>query len=339
MSTTKMPVPVIESSIKTVRPPYDPFLQPALEASSAQLPEMLDLQTLRSISNNFGPDGVLKSYPDMDHNEQTIPGLQDGDDEVILSIFRPKAPSNSRFPTLYYVHGGGQVSGNRFTATDKIMDYFGEVKIVCVSVEYRLAPEHPAPAGVYDSYAGLVWAVDHAAELGIDAAKIFVVGGSGGAPIALGTSMLCRNNQKPYPLAQMILTPMLDDRDNTVSAEQFARDGPWCGTTNRMAWDHVLGSKRGRPDVSGLEAPAREMDLAGLPPTFVDAGECEVFRDEAVAFASQLWKCGVSAELHVWPGAYHGFDILTADAPISRESRAAKANWIKRILGINLSRS
>lgn len=179
---------------------------------------------------------------------------------------------------------------------------------------------------------------EHATDFGVNPARIIVSGGSGGGPIAVGTTMLCRNQKKPYPLAQMILTPMLDDHDNTVSSKQYTRDGPWCGTTNRMAWDHILGDERGGPNVSELIAPARATDLTGLAPTFIDAGECEVFRDDAVAFALQLWKFGVSTELHIWPGAFHRFDMLGATSPVAIASRAAKMGWIRRILGENVSK-
>lgn len=100
-----------------------------------------------------------------------------------------------------------------------------------------------------------------------------------------------------------------------------------------MAWDLVLGPKRGGGDVSELVAPSRATDLRALPPTFIDAGACEVFRDKAIALASVMWKCGVSAELHVRPGAYHGFDMLSSqDAPVAQASVQTKKSWLGRIL-------
>ncbi|KAH7142654.1 Alpha/Beta hydrolase protein [Dactylonectria estremocensis] len=320
------------SSTTPLRPPYDPLLLPGIEAFKTTLPEILDLTGLRSISDTFGLDGVLKSKPQFNHEDISVPGLEPGDDNIILGVFSPKNSTKTDRAALYVVHGGGQVSGHRFVALETIMGYLDDLEAVVISVEYRLAPEHRAPAALYDAYAGLVWTAENASRLGIDASKIIVSGGSGGAPIAMGSAMLCRNNQKKYPCALMLLTPMLDDRDCTASSKQFARDGPWCGTTNRMAWDLVLGTERGGDAVSELVAPARATDLEGLPPTFIDAGACEVFRDEAVAVASVLWKCGVSAELHVWPGAYHGFDMLSQEAPVSVVSTYMKTSWLKRII-------
>lgn len=325
----------VASLITMPRPPYDPLLLAGVESFKETLPEILDLKSMRRLADDFSADTILKARPDLSHTEHAIPGPEGNDNSVLISIFESKTSTQASRPALYFIHGGGQVGGNRFAALNVLIDYFEKIDAVFVAVEYRIAPEHRAPAALHDAYAGLLWTVEHAVNLGIDPAKILITGGSGGAPIAVGTTMMCRNEQKPYPLAQMILTPMLDDRDNTVSSKQFARDGPWCGTTNRMAWDHVLGDERGGPNVSELVAPARATNLIGLAPTFIDAGECEVFRDEAVAFASQLWKSGVSTELHVWPGAYHGFDMLGATAPVALAARAAKVAWIRRILDVN----
>ncbi|KAH7136210.1 Alpha/Beta hydrolase protein [Dactylonectria macrodidyma] len=333
MSVTKPQTPLTKASSATLRPPYDPLLMPAVEASKSTLPEILDVHSLRKIAGDFSLETTLKNCPNFVHSEHMIPGFRAGDAPVLVSIFKPKNLPSADLPAVYCIHGGGQVAGTRFSALDVIINYFEGIEVVIVAVEYRLAPEHRAPAALHDSYAGLVWTAEHAADLGIDPSKILILGGSGGAPITAGCAILCRNNKKPYPLAQMLLTPMLDDRDCTASSKQFARDGPWCGTTNRMAWGHVLGSARGGPDVSELVAPARATDLEGVAPAFIDAAECEVFRDEAVAYASQLWKCGVPAELHVWPGAYHGFDMLEQAAPVATAARDAKLNWIKRIFG------
>lgn len=319
------------------RPAYDPLLVSVMEASKDMFPEKLDVPFARAMGEqlDFGPKQVIDALPHLKHSEYSAPGLEADDGDVLLSVFSPIAPTSTSLPAVYFIHGGGQVSGDRFAALSVVMEWFESIDITFVSVEYHLAPEHRAPAALHDSYAGLLWLVAHAEDLGVDTSKIIICGGSGGAPIAAGTSMLCTRHAKPFPLAQMILTPMLDDRDCTVSSKQFARDGPWCGTTNRMAWDCVLGDSRGSAGVDELVAPGRATDLVGMPPTFVDAGACEVFRDEAVAFASNLWKSGVNAELHVWPGAFHGFDMLGFATSLAQASRNAKKNWIRRVLTVS----
>ncbi|KAI9147090.1 Carboxylesterase NlhH [Paramyrothecium foliicola] len=333
MATTEVnSAQVVEPASDLPKPPYDPTLVGTL--NTLMLPDELDLGIVRQISSYFPIDNVLKKNPHLLHTEHIVDAPADSGanpEGVTLSVFRSSSTDGNR-PCLYNIHGGGQISGNRFMALELFMDYFEGIDAVTVSVEYRLAPEHPAPAGLNDCYAGLVWVANHADELGIDPAKIIICGGSGGAPLAVGSALLARNNSFPSLLGQMILTPMLDDRGTTVSSQQFYRKAPWSGHANKQAWDMVLGSRRGGPDVSELEAPARATDLSNLPPTFVDAAECEVFRDEAVAFASKLWASGSTAELHIWPGAYHGFDMLRIESPIANASIKAKQSWVKRLL-------
>ncbi|KAJ5815253.1 hypothetical protein N7474_007030 [Penicillium riverlandense] len=314
-----------------VRPSLDPSLRN--EQSDIVIPERLDIAELRKATiSAYSVDTVLDKYLDYSHTEHVVQSPSDDNESVLLSVFRPKKPTSSRLPCLYSVHGGGQVTGNRFAALDVLMGYFDGLQMIVVTAEYRLAPEHKAPAGAGDCYTGLVWAVEHASDLGINPDRVLVCGVSGGGAVAAATVMMARDKQHPRVHAQMLLTPMLDDCGSTVSAKQFHTGVPWCGVTNLDAWDMVLGKRRGRPDVTHLEAPARAMDLSNLPAAFIDVGECEVFRDEAVAYASKMWECGSTAELHVWPGAYHGFDIVAPDTPLAKVAIETKKAWIKRMI-------
>ena len=130
----------------------------------------------------------------------------------------------------------------------------------------------------------------------------------------------------------MLQCPMLDDRNDTPSARQMTGAGIWDSTANRTGWTALLGDARGGPDVSPYAAPARATDLSGLPPTFIDVGSAETFRDEAVAYASRIWQAGGTAELHVWPGGCHGFAALVPRAAISRAAVAAQLDWLRRVL-------
>ncbi|KAJ5360839.1 hypothetical protein N7517_010030 [Penicillium concentricum] len=317
-----------------LRPPYDPALQPILNILDPKIFE--SLESLRKVSSAYSAETILTLCPDLKHEEHTAAGT---DGAVPLAVFTRKSSSNKSRPAVYVVHGGGQISGNRFSALDNTIHFFEGIDIVTISVEYRLAPEFPAPAALNDSYAGFVWVVNHAKELGIDPAKIIILGVSGGAPIAAGCAMLVTRNQDTKLLGQMLLTPMLDDRPHHASAKQFANTGPWCGKVNQMAWDFVLGKDRTEDqEVSELVVPARATDLTGLPPTFLDVGEAEVFRDEAVAYASALWRFGVSAELHVWKGGFHVFDMDVPGnkmAAVAIASVAAKKSWIRRLLELD----
>ena len=128
------------------------------------------------------------------------------------------------------------------------------------------------------------------------------------------------------------MCPMLDDRNDTVSSHQMAGLGVWDRSANEVGWTALLGDKRGGPDVSPYAAPARETDLSGLPPAYIDVGSAETFRDEAVAYATRIWQCGGAAELHVWPGGFHAFAGFAPRAALSKDATAAPAAWLRRLL-------
>ncbi|CZR63420.1 related to lipase/esterase [Phialocephala subalpina] len=269
--------------------------------------------------------------PDITHEEVTIPG-PGGD--VILSILRSKSSTKDKNnPGLYLIHGGGMVMGNRFYLITAMFPFIKELGAVLVSVEYRLAPENPAPAAVQDCYAGLQWTFENAARLGIDASKVIVTGGSAGGGLSAGVALLSRDRKAPPLFAQMLLYPMIDDRCTSVSSQQFPDEGIWTDKTNKAAWDHYLGAGvRGTDKVNIYDAPARAKDLSNLPPTFIEVGASEPFRDEDVAFAMKLWEHGIPTELHVWPGAWHAYDILAPNSDIGRISTETRMRWIKRVL-------
>lgn len=253
---------------------------------------------------------------------------------TVLSIFHSKSSTNTKKSVLYFIHGGGQITGNRFTGLDSAINLLpNRDDVIFATIEYRLAPEHRAPAGAHDCYAGLVYLADNSEEFGIDASKFVLYGISGGGPLAAATCILSRNLKYPQIRAQMLAIPMIDDRDDTgVSWKQFETGTLWPGKSNRMAWEMVLGSARGGPHVDEIQCPARATDLSNLPPAFIDVGECEVFRDGAVAYASHIWQSGGTAELHVWPGVYHGAHVLE-DAPVTRAMVAAEKEYLVRVLG------
>jgi acetyl esterase/lipase len=203
-------------------------------------------------------------------------------------------------------------------------------------VEYRLAPETPHPGPVEDCYAGLTWVAGHAAELGIDPGRIIVGGVSAGGGLSAAVALLARDRiardgSGPALAGQLLMCPMLDDRNDTPSAWQM-NVGPWNRAANAVGWTALLGEAQGGPDVSVYAAPARATDLSGLPPAFIDVGSAETFRDEAVAYASRIWQAGGSAELHVWPGGFHAFAGMVPAAAISKDSAEAPARWLRRLL-------
>jgi acetyl esterase/lipase len=262
-------------------------------------------------------------------DERAVPGPT-GSPDISLLICRP---TGATAPTgaIYHTHSGGMVIGTNRTGLPEMLDLAGEIGAAVVSVEYRLAPETPHPGPVEDCYAGLVWTAEHAGELGIDPRRIVIAGASAGGGLAAAVALLARDRGGPALFGQLLMCPMLDDRNDTFSSRQMTGLGVWDRSSNHVGWTALLGDARGTDDVSPYAAPARATDLSGLPPALVDVGSAETFRDEDVAYASRIWQAGGQAELHVWPGGFHGFDMLAPDAVISQEARAARARWLRRL--------
>ena len=158
------------------------------------------------------------------------------------------------------------------------------------------------------------------------------MGASAGGCLAAATALLARDRGGPTLAGQLLLSPMLDDRADSPASVQTAGTGTWDRGWSQVAWRALLGSDAGGAGTSPFAAPARATDLSGLPPTFVDVGSAEPFRDEAVDYAARIWRAGGSAELHVWPGAFHGFDVFAPGARLSLAARAARTDWTRRLL-------
>jgi acetyl esterase/lipase len=319
------------TDVKT-RPPFDPELQAVLAVLGDQLPssltpEMIPLMRQGTVTPPI--EEVLEGH-DVTHREITIPGYEAA--EIVVSVFA-RADHTTAGPGIFHTHGGGMIIGDRFTGIGVMVDWVERFDAVCVSVEYRLAPEFPDPYPVEDCYAGLVWTAEHAAELGIDPDRILIAGGSAGGGLAAGTALLARDRSGPALIGQALIYPMIDDRNETVSSHQIDGEGVWDRTSNFTGWDALLGDRRGTDDVSIYAAPSRATDLSGLPPAIIDVGTAEVFRDEDVAYASQIWADGGIAELHVWPGGFHGFDLMAPHSAIAQAMTATRTAWVARLLG------
>jgi acetyl esterase/lipase len=253
-----------------------------------------------------------------------------GAPDVSLIICTPVG--SAAVPALYYTHGGGMITGTARDALGDLLDLAEKVGAALVSVEYRLAPETPHPGPVEDCYAGLVWTAEHAGELGIDPDRIVLIGGSAGGGLAAALALMARDRGGPALTGQLLMCPMLDDRNDSPSVHQMADGRMWKRADNEVGWTSLLGNARGGPDVSPYAAPARAEDLAGLPPAFIDVGSADSFRSEDVDYAERIWRAGGVAELHVWPGGFHGFDGIVPTAALSQTAVAARVNWLRRLL-------
>ncbi|GJF07865.1 alpha/beta hydrolase [Pseudonocardia sp. D17] len=314
-------------------PPFDPELEAALRLVHQVNPPTVTserIADLRAITDAYRI--AEESLAGIDVAEHVAPGPA-GAPDVALTVLRPAdADPAVPLPGMLHIHGGGMVAGNRRVGLDWAADWLRAVPMVVASVEYRLAPEHPHPAPLEDCYAGLEWLAGKAAELGVDPSRLVVAGGSAGGGLAAGVALLARDRGGPALAAQLLICPMIDDRARTPSSTELDGEGLWDRTSNATGWAALLGDAAGGPDVSPYAAPARATSLAGLPPAFLDAGAVETFRDETVDYATRLWQAGGQAELHVWPGAFHGFDSVVPTATLSREARAARENWLRRVL-------
>jgi acetyl esterase/lipase len=314
------------------RPPFDPELEAALTAMGPAAPQTLTADMIESARGpSSGPlvDDLLAEHG-ISRRDITIPGYRG--DEITLSVLGRHGRTGFG-PVIYFAHGGGMVTGGRFGGVERLVGWIERFDLTCVTVEYRLAPEFPDPYPVEDCYEGLLWTVEQLEELGIDPARVIVAGASAGGGLAAGIALLARDRGAPSLAGQLLISPMLDDRDATVSTRQIDGVGVWDRTSNLTGWTALLGDRRGTHDVSIYAAPARATHFSGLPPAYVECGSAEVFRDEDVAFASALWAAGVQAELHVWAGGFHAFDLLAPHAAVSEAAKAARDNWLDRVLG------
>jgi acetyl esterase/lipase len=255
--------------------------------------------------------------------DRQVPG-RDGDPAVPVRIYRPDellAPA-----AVYRVHGGGFIAGDQETEHALNVRLARELGVVVVSVDYRLAPETPFPGPLEDIYAGLVWTADHADELGVDPQRIAIHGASAGGGLCAALALLARDRGGPHIAFQFLSVPELDDRLTTPSMTEFTDTPLWSRPRAVFSWDCYLGPGRaGTDDVSIYAAPARATDLTGLPPAYVSVMHFDPLRDEGIAYGLGLLAAGVSVELHLFPGTFHGSALIQHAAISQREQAEAVA--------------
>jgi acetyl esterase/lipase len=301
-----------------VRALLDPELEEIL--GSFELPP-LDGGGLAAFRSAAFPAMELSNA--VERTEHVVPG----DPRVPVRIHRP-ADAKGELPAVVHIHGGGYVIGS-YDMDDALLDrWCPRAGIVGVSVEYRLAPEHPYPAPLDDCYAALRWTHEHAGELGIDPNRIGIGGISAGGGLTAGLALLARDRGEVPVAFQLLDCPMLDDRQATASIQL---DGlyVWSRESNEFGWRSYLGDLYGSDDVPIYAAAARATDLSGLPPAFVSVGAIDGFRDEDIDYAQRLNQAGVACELHVYPGLPHGYGMVP-DAAMVRRARHDAEAWLAR---------
>jgi acetyl esterase/lipase len=322
------------------QPPYDTelarFLQQLALVGVTTPITLENIPTMRTrMLQMRSSDDDLRREGKINFEERKVPGPKDAP-EISLLICRPNTTaitgSTPLLPCVYYIHEGGMIGGDNRFSLQLLLNWILEFNIVVVSVEYRLAPEHPHPAPSEDCYAGLLWTAANAQELGIDLSQLSVMGASAGGGLAAAMTLMARDRNGPVLNGQLLLCPMLDDRDQTPSTHQFEGTGFWDRQSNLTGWTALLGDQRGTSNVSPYAAPSRAEDLSNLPPAFIDVSSTETFRDEDIDYARRIWQAGGVAELHVWPGGFHGFTGFMPQAALSKLALEATTNWYRRLL-------
>ena len=295
---------------------------PAVEFTTELLP------AIRSTSLPFEVDSAAVDAAELARRK--VPGPK-GAPEVEVAIYRPRDKSGA-IPCILHLHGGGYVVGSTATLEPIHRSLSAAAGCCLVSVEYRLAPETRFPGAIEDCYAALTWLFAQAPSLGLDSARIGVMGESAGGGLAAALALLARDRGEHKLKFQHLIYPMLDDR--TCVAQEphpYAGEFLWTPRNNAFGWSALLGVAPGSDNVSPYASAARAADLSGLPPTFISTGALDLFLEEDMEYARRLTRAGVSVELHVYPGAYHAFDILTK-APIAAAANRDSLSALRRFM-------
>jgi acetyl esterase/lipase len=310
----------------------DPELAPMLDTFPLVVLNREQLPLIRAgMAEMFAQRAAAApAFPTIQVSERHVPGPL-GAPEVRVLVYLPKhAPQP--LPALLWIHGGGYVIGSAEQDDLTVKAIVSEIGCAAVSVDYRLAPETTHPGPVEDCYVALTWLHAHAGELGVDVGRIAIGGASAGGGLAAGLGLLNRDRGE-VPLAfQLLISPMLDDRTVTHSdPHPHTGEFMWTHDSNHFGWSSLLGQELGGEGVPPYAAAARAEDLAGLPPTYISVGALDLFLEEDMEYARRLIRAGVPTELHVYPGAYHGFSMVP-DAQVTQASARDIISALRRAL-------
>ncbi len=259
----------------------------------------------------------------------TVPGPE-GAPDVALRVHRP-VDAVGPLPCIVWMHGGGLVIGNEEQDDPRFDRWCVRHQMMAVSIGYRLAPETAFPGPIEDCYVSLRYVADHAADLGVDEDRIGIGGASAGGGLAAALALLARDRGGPRIASQLLVYPMIDDRQITVSS---GWDVPiWPASSNAFGWTAYLGDAKGTDGVSPYAAAARADDVSELPPAIIIVGALDGFVDENLDYARRLNNAGVPVEFHLYPGAPHGFDALLPGSAVARRAKADLERWLDRHYG------
>ncbi len=252
-----------------------------------------------------------------------------GGHSVGVRLYIPEAV-NGTTPALLWMHPGGYVIGS--IALDDLLcrQIAKEVGCRVVSVEYRLAPEHPYPAALDDSFAALQWMQAEAGALNIDAGRIAVGAASAGAGLAASVALRARDAGIAMPCFQLLVYPAINDANVEQVSDTVPENLFWSREASLIGWRSYLENKQGSDAVPELAAAIRAKDLSGLPPAHIAVGSLDMFMPDCLDYANRLNDAGVDTSLVVYPGAFHAFDAFAPEARVSQRMVADRDAALKR---------
>ncbi len=308
------------AEIKTI--PMDQRVDPDLLVGYApNKPIDLSLEQLKIVKADF------KNIPGTSDPEVNIYNVKiattDQTDSIRLRIYEP-VNRQGKLAGIYWLHGGGYLFGVPEQDDAQNIRFVKEVGAIVIAPDYRTAPEHPYPIPFDDAFAGLEWMSKMSDDLGIDKERIAVCGASAGGGLCAAVVLKARDIGAPKIAFQMPLYPMIDDRCTSPSHFEDFTDKVWNNKANIQAWDYYLGHIAPAQRTSYMAA-ARETNLVGLPPAYSCVGELDPFRDDTADYMFRLSQAGVPAEFHLYPGAYHAFEV---NAPLSAYAKRAVDEYV-----------
>ncbi len=321
-----------ELPIGMVHPDLRPMLPRVMEFTSG--PAMTRASVLASRGKEVRNPYFRPPLDDVPWERKVIP-VGKGHPDVAIYIVNAKPGTNR--PAILHTHGGGYIIGAARDSVRALQELCKELDCVAVSVDYRLAPETTYKGSIEDNYAGLKWLHANAAALGVDTAKIAVMGESAGGGHAAMLAIIARDRGEVPLCFQCLIYPMLDDRTgSSVQKPPHVGTIIWTPPQNRLGWESLLGQKPGLTKAPIIAVPARNPNLKGLPPAFIGVGTLDLFCDEDVDYGQRLSAAGVMCETIVVPGAFHGFDGISksAGAPLGSWFEKVKMNALRRGFGM-----
>ncbi|MBN1692524.1 MAG: alpha/beta hydrolase, partial [Dehalococcoidales bacterium] len=287
-----------------------PELKDSIKTILNQMPptNLNDIRAARVASERMmaAMKSQLPDIPGVVTEDKIIPGPKDAPD-VTVRIYRPKKQTGL-LPALLWIHGGGYVLGKIDHEDFTAKQYSLASNCVVVSVEYRLAPEHPYPASLEDCYAALKWLSTHTSDLKVDPSRIAIGGASAGGGLAAGLAILARDRAEVKTIFQLLIYPMINDCNVAPPSDVLPDSLFWTRENNLIGWRSYLGCEPGGSDISSYAAAYRAESLERLPPAYITVGAIDLFAEEDVDYARRLIAAGVPTELRVYPGGCHAFD-------------------------------